>query len=128
MSVAIAPRRTVFGLTFGFPLALVLLAVLVALLKPLLPETLIRVPLNAVMPYDRWLQGLFDFITDDLGFGTLTRHISAGLEVVLDATGNLLFGKNRWPHIGPLPWTSVAAAMAVLGLSLIHISEPTRPY
>ncbi len=118
MTVSTKPRPSLFGLPIGMPLVLFALAVSVAVLKPLLPGALIRVPLDAVMPYDHWLQRLFDFITHDLGFGVLTRYISSGLEVLLDATGNLLFGKNRWPNIGPLPWTSIAAAMAVLGYAL----------
>ena len=44
MTVAVAQRPTVFGLTLGIPLVLVLLALAVSLLKPLLPEALIRVP------------------------------------------------------------------------------------
>ena len=94
------------------------LACLVALARPVLPEFLLRVPDWAVLPYDHWLQVLFDFIKDDLGLMHLTRGISAVLEWFLDGTANLLYGKNRWPYIGPLPWTAVTAVVAVIGYGL----------
>jgi glycine betaine/proline transport system permease protein len=90
-------------------------AVILAIARPVLPGFLIRVPEWAVLPYDVWLQTLFDFIKDDLGLLKLTRAISAGLEWLLDITANLLYGKRRWPNIGPIPWTAVAAAAAVIG-------------
>jgi len=37
---------------------------------------------------------------------------------LLDATANLLYGKRRWPFLGPIPWTAVAAAVTVLGYYL----------
>ena len=96
-------------------LALVVLAVLLAAAKPVLPGFLIRVPDWAILPYDIWLQAFFDFIKDDLGLIYLTRGLSAGLEWLLDATANLLYGKRRWPYLGPLPWTAVAAVGVVIG-------------
>ena len=33
-------------------------------------------------------------------------------------TANLLFGKRRWPNIGPIPWTAMAAVAAVIGYYL----------
>ena len=97
--------------------ALILMAVAVtfAVVKPILPGFLVRVPDAAVLPYDVWLQALFDFIKDDLGLLYVTRLLSSALEWLLDITANLLYGKNRWPHLGPLPWTSIAAAAAVIG-------------
>ncbi|MCW3783306.1 ABC transporter permease [Defluviimonas salinarum] len=97
---------------------LLALAALLALAKPALPEFLTRVPGWAVLPYDVWMQGLFDFIKDDLGLIHVTRTISAGLEWLLDITANLLYGKNRWPYLGPIPWTAVAAVAAVTGYAL----------
>ena len=94
---------------------LLLAAVLFAAARPVLPEFLVRLPEWAVLPWDIWLQWLFDFIKDDLGLIYLTRGISSGLEVLLDATANLLEGKRRWPGLGPIPWTAIAAAAAVLG-------------
>ncbi len=94
---------------------LIAIAILFALAKPILPAGLIRVPDWAILPWDVWLQWFFDFIKDDLGLIYVTRGISAGLEYILDATANLLYGKRRWPNVGPIPWTAIAAAAAVLG-------------
>lgn len=99
-------------------LILLALAVLTAVLRPLLPDFLLRVPEWAVLPYDHWLQVLFDFLKDDLGLMHVTRAISVVLEWLLDATANLLYGKNRWPYVGPLPWTAVTAVVAVIGYGL----------
>ncbi len=97
---------------------LLALAVLVALAKPILPDGLIRVPDWALLPWDIWFQAIFDFIKDDLGLLKFTRFLSAGLEAVLDITANLLYGKFRWPHLGPIPWTAIAAVGAVVGYYL----------
>ncbi len=94
---------------------LLVLSIVVAVAKPLLPDFLVRVPDWAILPYDIWLQGVFDFIKDDLGLITLTRGISAGLEWLLDITANLLYGKRRWPNIGPIPWTAIAVVAMVIG-------------
>jgi glycine betaine/proline transport system permease protein len=99
------------GLLFGA-------AVLLAVARPVLPDVLVRVPDWAVLPYQDWMQWLFDFIKDDLGLMHVTRGISAVLEWFLDVTANLLYGKNRWPYLGPLPWTAVASVAAVLGYGL----------
>ncbi len=94
------------------------LAVLCAFARPFLPDALIRVPAWAVLPYDVWLQATFDFIKDDLGLIYVTRSIAAVLEWFLDITANLLYGKNRFPQLGPIPWTAVAAVAAVVGYGL----------
>jgi len=99
-------------------LILLTIAVILAIAKPILPQGLIRIPDWAILPWDVWLQGLFDFVKDDLGLIHLTRTISGGLEWLLDITGNLLYGRRRWPNLGPIPWTAIAAAMAVLGYYL----------
>ncbi|MCC0064424.1 MAG: ABC transporter permease subunit [Defluviimonas sp.] len=100
--------------------AAILLAVALALAvaRPVLPELLVRVPDWAIPPYQDWMQALFDFIKDDLGLIHVTRAISAILEWFLDVTANLLYGKNRWPYLGPLPWTAVAAVAAVVGYAV----------
>jgi glycine betaine/proline transport system permease protein len=36
----------------------------------------------------------------------------------LDTTANILFGKRRWPNFEPIPWSSIAAAAAVIGYYL----------
>lgn len=94
------------------------LAALFALLRPFLPDILVRVPDWAILPYDVWAQVVFDFIKDDLGLIKVTRAISGVLEWFLDVTANLLYGKNRWPYLGPIPWTAVAAVAAVVGYGL----------
>ncbi|MEO9781739.1 MAG: ABC transporter permease subunit [Sedimentitalea sp.] len=90
-------------------------AVLLAVARPFLPDFMIRVPDWAILPYDVWLQAMFDFIKDDLGLIYVTRGISAGLEYLLDITANLLYGKRRWPNFEPIPWTAIAGAAAVVG-------------
>ena len=49
---------------------------------------------------------------------TLTLALTEGLEWLLDASGNIFYGKNRWPNIGPIPWTAMAAVAAVTGYHL----------
>jgi glycine betaine/proline transport system permease protein len=83
-----------------------------------MPDALFRVPESMVPLFAIWLDAIFNFVKDDLGLLTLTRTLTGGLEWVLDATGNLLYGKRRWPNLGPIPWTSIAAAAAVLGYYL----------
>lgn len=90
-------------------------AILLMMARPILPDFMIRVPEWAVLPYDVWLQWLFDFVKDDLGLIYVTRGIASGLEVLLDITGNLLYGKRRWPNIGPIPWTAIAATLGIIG-------------
>ena len=99
-------------------LLLIAAAVVLACLKPWLPAWLIRVPVEAIPPYEGWLDALFNFVKDDLGLIHLTRAISDGLENVLDVTANLLYGRRRWPNLGPLPWSAVAAAVTVLAYYL----------
>lgn len=94
---------------------LLLAAIIFAVARPVLPESLIRLPDWIILPWAVWFQWLFDFIKDDLGLIYLTRAISAGLEWLLDTTANLLHGKRRWPYLGPIPWTAITAAAAVLG-------------
>ena len=97
---------------------MVFVAVLLIVAKPFLPEFLIRVPEEWVPPYADWLDVFFAFVQNDLGIIHLTRAIAAGLEVLLDVTANLLYGKRRWPNVGPIPWTAIAAVMAIVGYYL----------
>ncbi|WP_298917800.1 ABC transporter permease subunit [uncultured Roseobacter sp.] len=112
-----APR----GLSRGrWALIFVAFAVLVTLLQyaGLLPAALHRLPENVIPPFAIWLDAIFNFVKDDLGLLTLTRTLTEGLQWVLDVTANLLFGKRRWPNIGPIPWTAIAAVTGVIGYSL----------
>ena len=84
----------------------------------MLPDALHRLPEGMVPPFAIWLDAIFNFIKDDLGLLTFTRWLTEGLESLLDTTANLLFGKRRWPNIGPIPWTAVAAAVGVTGYYL----------
>ncbi|MGC3937641.1 ABC transporter permease [Roseobacter sp. EG26] len=112
-----APR----GLSRGrWALIFVAFAVLLTLLQyaGLLPAALHRLPENVIPPFAIWLDAIFNFVKDDLGLLTLTRTLTEGLQWVLDVTANLLFGKRRWPNIGPIPWTAIAAVTGVIGYSL----------
>jgi glycine betaine/proline transport system permease protein len=83
-----------------------------------LPAVLHRLPDAMIPPFAVWLDAFFNFVKDDLGLLALTRWLTGGLEFVLDATGNLFFGKRRWPNLGPIPWAAVAAVAGVIGYYL----------
>lgn len=83
-----------------------------------LPAVLHRLPEAMIPPFAQWLDAAFNFIKDDLGLLALTRFLTTGLEWLLDATANLLFGQRRWPFLGPIPWTAIAAVAAVVGYYL----------
>jgi len=84
-----------------------------------LPGMLDRLPEWLIPDYSRWLDAAFSFIRSDLGLEALTRWIAKGpLAAMLDTTANLLYGKRRWPELGPIPWTAIAAAATVIGYYL----------
>ncbi|MEM6825279.1 MAG: ABC transporter permease subunit [Pseudomonadota bacterium] len=84
-----------------------------------LPPWLHRLPEALIPPTAEVLDVVFAFVQNDLGLIYVTRFIAEGpLELLLDATANLLYGKRRWPNLGPIPWSAVAAAAAVLGYYL----------
>ena len=100
-------------------LLLVLLVVFTALQwSGLLPEWLHRVPEFLLPPLEPILDATFNFIKDDLGLIYVTRFLTEGLQWLLDVTANLLFGKRRWPNVGPIPWTAVAAVAGIVGYYL----------
>ncbi len=85
----------------------------------ILPPWLQRIPEAMIPPTAEALDVVFDFVQNDLGLIYVTRFIAEGpLEFLLDATANLLYGKRRWPNLGPIPWTAIAAAAVVLGYYL----------
>ena len=85
----------------------------------ILPPWLHRIPEALIPPTAEVLDVVFAFVQNDLGLIYVTRFIAEGpLEFLLDATANLLYGKRRWPNLGPIPWSAVAASAAVLGYYL----------
>lgn len=99
----------------GVGLALIALAIALAVLKPWLPEALVRLPSMLFIPFADALNWLFNFVKDDLGFIHVTRAFAEGIEWMLDVTGNLLYGKRRWPNLEPIPWTAIAVTAGCLG-------------
>ena len=84
----------------------------------LLPSVLHRLPDSMIPPFAVWLDAIFNFVKDDLHLLSLTRWLTGILQWFLDITANLLFGKRRWPNIGPIPWTAIAAVAGVVGYYL----------
>ena len=98
--------------------ALIVLSVALAVFKDSLPQGLLR-PIDAlVMPFADWINAVFNFVKDDLGFIHVTRAFSSWVEWLLDVTANLMYGKNRWPKIGPIPWTVFAVSAFMIGYAL----------
>ncbi|WP_281995956.1 ABC transporter permease [Ruegeria faecimaris] len=84
-----------------------------------LPEWLNRIPEAAIPPTAQVLDAVFYFIQNDLGLIYVTRFIAEGpLEFLLDTSANLLEGKRRWPNLGPIPWSAIAAVAAVVGYAV----------
>ena len=71
-----------------------------------------------IPPAAIWLDAFFNFVKDDLGLLKFTRFLTAGLENVLDTSGNIFYGKRRWPNLGPIPWTAIAGVAVVVGYYL----------
>ena len=99
---------------------LVVVAVILTALQysGLLPSFLHRLPEAWVPNFAGALDAIFNFVKDDLGLLALTRLLTEGLQWLLDVTGNLFYGKRRWPNIGPIPWTAIAAVAGVIGYYL----------
>ena len=83
-----------------------------------LPASLHRVPEFLLPPLELILDTTFNFVKEDMGLIYATRFLTEGLQWVLDVTANLLFGKRRWPNIGPIPWTAIAAVAGIVGYYL----------
>tara|TARA_R110002094_G_scaffold15702_1_gene26907 strand:- start:143 stop:2119 length:1977 start_codon:yes stop_codon:yes gene_type:complete len=101
-------------------LGLVVVAVLLTLAQyaGLLPAWLHRVPGTLIPNFAGWLDAIFNFVKDDMGLLVVTRTLTEGLEWLLDISGNIFFGKRRWPNIGPIPWTAMTAVAVVVGYYL----------
>ena len=104
----------------SYILALVVLAFFLTVLQylGLLPSFLHRLPATVIPDTEYMLDTVFNFVKDDLGLLTFTRFLTEGLQWLLDVTGNLLYGKRRWPNAGPIPWTAIAAVVGVVGFYL----------
>lgn len=113
------PKATALGGLDKKKAALICVAAAIALTiaqyAGVLPAVLHRLPETAIPPFASWLDVIFNFVKDDLGLLAFTRFLTEGLEWVLDVAGNLLFGRRRWPYLGPIPWAAIAASVAVLG-------------
>jgi glycine betaine/proline transport system permease protein len=94
------------------------LAVGLVLSKTLLPAGLIRPPEWLVLPFADWINAVFYFLQNDLGLMSLTRAFSDVVEWLLDVTANLLYGKNRWPGLGPIAWGVIAVTAFMAGYAL----------
>ena len=99
-------------------MALIGLAAVMVLARDLLPAGVLRLPPAAVVPFADWINAAFNFARDEMGLMTLTRAVSDVVEFCLDVTANLLYGKSRWPMLGPIPWVVIAATAAVAGQAL----------
>jgi glycine betaine/proline transport system permease protein len=106
--------------TLNYILALVVLAVVLTVLQylKLLPAFIHRLPEAAIPNTEYLLDTVFNYVKDDLGLLAFTRFLTEGLQWLLDVTGNLLYGKRRWPNLGPIPWTAIAAVVGVVGFYL----------
>ncbi|MGO4917615.1 ABC transporter permease [Pseudogemmobacter sp. W21_MBD1_M6] len=99
-------------------IVLIAAAIAMALGRGMLPDGLIRPPDWMILPLADWINALFDFLRDDLGLLGVTRSVADGVEWLLNITANLLYGKNRWPWLGPIPWSVIAVTAAVVAYAL----------
>ena len=97
---------------------LLAVALAMVLLKGVLPDWVMRLPDGMVLPFADWINAGFAFLRDDLGLMAVTRAFADVVEFLLDVTANLLYGKSRWPGLGPIPWVVIAGSMAVIGHAL----------
>ena len=97
---------------------ILLAALVLVLFRNALPAGLIRLPESLVLPFADWINAAFAFARDDLGLMALTRAFSDVVEFCLDVTANLLYGKSRWPNVGPIPWVVIAATAGMTGYAL----------
>lgn len=97
---------------------ILLIAVVLVVFRNVLPASLIRLPEGLIVPFADWINAAFDFARDELGLMALTRAFSDVVEFCLDVTANLLYGKSRWPQLGPIPWVVIAFTAGMAGYVL----------
>jgi glycine betaine/proline transport system permease protein len=97
---------------------LLALAVGLMLFKTVLPQGMIRPPEWLVLPFADWINAVFAFLQNDLGLMAVTRAFSDVVEWLLNVTANLLYGKSRWPNLGPIPWSVIAITAFMAGYAL----------
>lgn len=95
-----------------------LVALMLVIFRGAVPTGLVRLPEGLILPFADWINGIFAFLRDDLGLMALTRAFSDMVEACVDVTANLLYGKSRWPYLGPIPWVVIAATAGMAGLAL----------
>jgi glycine betaine/proline transport system permease protein len=98
--------------------AFLLAALVLAIFRGILPAGLVRLPEALILPFADWINAAFAVARDDLGLMAFTRAFSDIVEFCLDVTANLLYGKSRWPQIGPIPWVVIAATAGMAGYAL----------
>jgi glycine betaine/proline transport system permease protein len=98
--------------------AILLAAIVLVVFRGVLPAGLVRLHEAMVLPFADWINAVFNFARDDLGLMAFTRAFSDVVEFCLDVTANLLYGKSRWPQIGPIPWVVIAATAGMAGYAL----------
>jgi glycine betaine/proline transport system permease protein len=97
---------------------LLALALALVVLKGVLPDWVMRLPEGMLLPFADWINAGFAFLRDEFGLMAFTRAFAKVVEFLLDVTANLLYGKSRWPGLGPIPWVVIAGTMAVIGYTL----------
>ena len=97
---------------------LLALALALVVLKGVLPDWVMRLPEGLLLPFADWINAGFAFLRDEFGLMAFTRAFAEVVEFLLDVTANLLYGKSRWPGLGPIPWVVIAGTMAVIGYAL----------
>ena len=110
-----APRHLEVPTRIRVAQAILALAVVLAVAKNVLPAGLVRPPDWLVWPFADWINAAFSFAQNELGLMALTRAFARGVEWLLDVSANLLYGKNRWPRVGPIPWSVIAMTAGVIG-------------
>ena len=115
MTAAALSRPRVQMTSRQIAFALIGLAVALALFRGVLPAAWVRLPDVFLVPFADWINAAFTYARDEMGLMKVTRAVADGVEFCLDVTANLLYGKSRWPRLGPIPWVVIAASAGMVG-------------